>query len=60
MLELGFIFDQGESTCSKRNVEEKGLEECDSYNLGTKEDPKMSKSKNIVTLKSEKVCFNFF
>ena len=41
IVELECIFDQDESTHSKRNVEEKGVKECDSYNLGTEEDPKM-------------------
>ena len=30
-----------ESTCSKRNAEEKEVDECDSYNLGIEEDPQM-------------------
>lgn len=41
MVELEFIFDQDESTPCKRTIEEKGIKECDSYNLGTEDDPKM-------------------
>ena len=41
MVELNFIFNQDESTHSRRNVEEKGDKECDLYNLGTKGDLKM-------------------
>lgn len=40
MVDLECIFDLEKSTRSKRTIEEKGIEECDSYNLGTKEDPK--------------------
>ena len=47
MVELEHIFDQDESTHSKRNLEEKGVEECDSYNPSIEEDPKMVRIRNV-------------
>ena len=41
MVELEHIFDRDKSMLNKRMVKEKGIKECDSYNLGTDEDPKM-------------------
>ena len=41
MVELEHIFDHDESALNKRTAEEKGIEECDSYNLGIDDDPKM-------------------
>ena len=41
MVELELIFDHGESTLNRRVTQEKGVKECDSYNLGTDEEPKM-------------------
>ena len=41
MVELECIFDHDESTLNRRETQEKGIEECDSYNLGTDEEPKM-------------------
>ena len=41
MVEFECIFSRDESTCSKRNVEEKRIKECDLYNLGIEEDPKL-------------------
>lgn len=41
MVELECIFDQGKLASNKRTNEEKGIEECDSYNLGTKDNTKM-------------------
>ena len=41
MVELEHIFDQDESTLNRRMTQEKGIEECDLYNLGTEEEPKM-------------------
>ena len=41
MVELECIFDHDESTLNRRKTQEKGIEECDLYNLGTDEEPKM-------------------
>lgn len=41
MVELKHIFDQDELAQNKRTIEEKGIKECDSYNLGMEDDPKM-------------------
>ena len=41
MVELEHIFDRDESTLNRRVTQEKGIKECDSYNLGTDEEPKM-------------------
>lgn len=41
MAELECIFDKDKSTCNKIIVEEKGIGQCDSYNLDRNEDPKM-------------------
>ena len=41
MVELERIFDRDESALNRRETLEKGIEECDSYNLGTDEEPKM-------------------
>ena len=41
MVELECIFDHDESTLNRRVTQEKGIKECDSYNLGTNEDPRM-------------------
>ena len=41
MVELERIFDRDESTLNRRETQEKGIKECDSYNLGIDEEPKM-------------------
>ena len=41
MFELKHIFYHDESTLNKRTVIEKGIKECDSYNLGIDENTKM-------------------
>ena len=41
MVELEHIFYHDESKLDRRMAKEKGIEECDSYNLGTDDDPKM-------------------
>ena len=41
MVELEHIFDCEKLALSRRETQEKGIEECDSYNLGTDEEPKM-------------------
>ena len=41
MVELEHMFDCDESTLNRRETQEKGIKECDSYNLGTDEEPKM-------------------
>ena len=41
MVELECIFDHDESTLNRRMTQEKGIKECDSYNLGTDEEPRM-------------------
>lgn len=40
MIKLECIFDHDESTLNRRIVQEKGIEECNSYNLGIDEDPR--------------------
>ena len=40
-VELERIFDHDESTLNRRETQEKGIEECDSYYLGTNEELKM-------------------
>lgn len=37
MVDFECIFDQDKLAHNKRTIEEKGIEECDSYNLGTKD-----------------------
>ena len=41
MVELERIYDHNKSALNRRETQEKGIEECDSYNLGTDEEPKM-------------------
>ena len=41
MVELECIFDCDELALNRRVIQEKGIKECDSYNLGTDEEPKM-------------------
>ena len=41
MVELEHILDHDESIVTERMLKEKGIEEHDSYNLGTDEDPKI-------------------
>lgn len=41
MFELEHIFNHDESTLNRRETQEKGIKECDLYNLGTKEEQKM-------------------
>ena len=41
MVELECIFDHDELALNRRVTQEKGIEECDLYNLGTNEEPKM-------------------
>ena len=41
MVELECIFDCDESALNRRETQEKGIKECDSYNLGTNKEPKM-------------------
>ena len=41
MVELEYIFNHDESTVNRRMAQEKGIVECDSYNLGINEDPRM-------------------
>ena len=43
MLEIKYIFDWNESTHHKRTPKEKGSDGCDSYNQGTKDDPRLVK-----------------
>jgi hypothetical protein len=49
MVELECIFDRDELALNKRMDEEKGIQECDSYNLGTDNDPKMVKVRKACT-----------
>ena len=49
MVELEHIFDHYESTLNKRKAKEKGIEECDSYNLGSDDDPKMVRVRKACT-----------
>ena len=41
VVELEHFFYRDESTLNRRMTQEKGIEECDSYNLGTNEEPRM-------------------
>ena len=41
MVELEHIFNHDESTLNRKMTQEKGIEECDLYNLCAKEDPKV-------------------
>ena len=41
MFELECIFYHDELAFNRRETQEKGIKECDSYNLGTNEEPKM-------------------
>ena len=41
MVEIEHIFNCDESTLNRRETQEKGIKECDMYNLGTDEEPKM-------------------
>ena len=47
MVELEHIFDRDESTLNTRETQEKRIEECDSYNLGTDEEPKMVQIRKV-------------
>ena len=41
VVKLERIFDHDESTLNRRETQEKGIEECDTYNLGIEEEQKM-------------------
>ena len=41
MVELEHIFDHDESVLNRMETQEKGIKQCDSYNLGNDEEPKM-------------------
>ena len=51
MVELECIFDHNESTLTRRVTQEKGIEECDSYNLGKEEEQKMVQIGKVCNLK---------
>lgn len=59
MVELECIFDYDESTLNKRMIQEKGIEECDEYNLGTKEDSRMVQIVKACNVKEREEMLKF-
>ena len=49
MVELECSLDRDEPALNRRTTEEKGIEECNSYNLGTDDDPKMVRVRKACT-----------